>query len=89
MNVMDIAQRFAASPWAESWTLFGTKIRRAILDSVIMDELRIAGSVDSSIEFTARDVIRVRSELEQVLRDGIRAKGSRRPPCAFDAGDGK
>lgn len=86
-HVLDIAQRFTDSRIAESWTLFGSSIRCAILDSVIMDEMRIADSVDSALEFTAADVMKLRGEVEAVLAEGCRPKSSRRQLCSYKVED--
>lgn len=78
-HVTQTAKRFAASTTAKSWQLFGREIRAALLDVVVMDEMRIAFSVDSEQTFTAEDVCKFRGAVEEFLRSGVVPEGSRGP----------
>jgi hypothetical protein len=81
-HVNDTAKRFAASDYARVWSMFGNEIRRAMLDSHIMNELRIADTVDSGIQFTASEIVAFRNAVESKLADGVKAH-SRAMKCAF------
>lgn len=82
-HVLDIAQRFADSRWASVWMLFGEDIRGAIIDSIIMTEMRIADCADSKLTFTATDVIDLRERVVAALSAGVRPKLSRRPMVRY------
>lgn len=69
-----IAKEFSRSDFAISWRMFGADVRRAILDSVIMDQMRIADSVDSAIQFTASEVVEFRNLVERKLADGVKRR---------------
>lgn len=86
-HARDVAQRFADSDRAKMWDLFGPDIQRALIDAAIMDEMRIADSADSTIMFTAAQVMQLRGQVEAHLADGVRPKHSRRPLRAFAIDD--
>ena len=82
-HTLHVARDFASSRLAEAWGLFGREIRIAILDSVVMHEMRIADSVGSEIRYTAMDLVAFRNRLQDVLARGAAPAGTRRPPIAF------
>lgn len=67
-----VAWQFTESDAAGMWSLFGPTIRRALLDSYIMDHLRIADAVDSRATLTATQIVAFRSLVEAMLATGIR-----------------
>jgi hypothetical protein len=77
-HARDVAQRFTDSWRAEAWSLFGDKVRDALIDSAILDELRIADNADSALTFTATDVVNFRKDVKHELESGVRPKHSRR-----------
>ncbi len=66
-HIKDAARRFANSNYANAWNLVGPEIRRALIDSCVMRELRIADSVDSNIMLTAGLLVAFRDALEATL----------------------
>ncbi len=52
-----------------------------------MDEMRIAGSVDSTQAFTAAEICEFRRSLEQCLIGGVRPANSRAPMRAYRVED--
>ena len=72
-HVAQIAREFANSQEANSWYMFGPGIRRAILDQVVMDALRMADVADSTIQLTAAEIVEFRKNLEGTLAKGVKA----------------
>lgn len=70
-HVAEVARRFAASAVAESWPMFGEPIRSALLDSVVMTELRIARSYATTM-YSAAEICAFRCALEHRLSEGVR-----------------
>jgi len=80
-HARDVAQRFCDSWRAKAWNLFGEEVRDALIDSAILDELRIADSADSAdstLTFSATDVVNFREDVKHELESGVRPKHSRR-----------
>lgn len=75
-HALAVAQKFCESTRAEIWTLFGAEIRGALIDSLIMDEVRIADSVDSP-PFSAADLLTLREQVVAILADGAKPKHAR------------
>jgi hypothetical protein len=71
-HVSDTAKRFAESPYADMWSLFRADIRRALIDAHVMNELRIADTVNSEILFTASEVMAFRHAVEAKLAEGVK-----------------
>lgn len=71
-HVNDTAKRFAESAFADMWSLFTREIRRALLDSHVMNELRISDTVDSEIRFTASEIMAFRHAVEVKLAEGVK-----------------
>ena len=84
-HIEHVARDFSRSSQAEAWHFFGARIRRAILDSVVMDEMRIADSVDSEIALTAGEIIDFRTALEAKLAEGVKRRSA--PPLRFRVDD--
>jgi len=74
-HAKEVATRFIDKPLAAAWDLFGHDMRRAILDSCIMDEFRIADTVDSTITITAADIVVFRELVQMELAKGIKRRG--------------
>ncbi len=82
-HAADVARRFASSAHADAWHLFGPMIRRALIDSFVLDELRIADSVDSRISFTATMVVAFRDLVCAKLAVGVK-RHPRAPTVRFE-----
>lgn len=71
-HVDHVVLNFTRSQMARSWHLFGSDIRRAILDSAVMDEIRIADTVDSTIAPKAAELVAFRQAIEDALAAGVK-----------------
>jgi len=70
----------------DMWSLFTARLRRALLDAHVMDEIRIADSADSSVTFTATQLIEFLCAVEDALASGVR-KNHRAMTCSFRIDD--
>lgn len=77
-----VAKDFSRSDFAAAWHMFGRDIRAAIVDSLVMTEMRIADSVDSEIALTASDVVTFRALIETALAAGVKRRNA--PPIRFE-----
>lgn len=82
-----VAQEFAATDLAQAWGLFGAEVRNAVIDSLVMSELRVADSVDSPLQFTAGQICAFRDLLAKTLRDGVK-RHNRAMRIAYTIDDG-
>ena len=82
-HAADVARRFVSSAHADAWHLFGPTIRRALLDSFILDELRIADAVDSRISFTATWIVAFGDLVRAKLALGVK-RYPRAPKVRFE-----
>jgi len=73
-HAKQIAKDFAGTELAGAWDLFGQEIRRAIIDSVVMDTIRVADTVDSTMQLTAAEIMAFRGMVESKLADGARGR---------------
>jgi hypothetical protein len=85
-RVEQAAREFAASHLAKSWSLFGSEIRSAILDSFVMGQLRWAHVADSMQTLTATEIIEFRDALMLRLADpkGVVLAGRRDTRARFE-----
>lgn len=86
-HAADVARRFCDSELARAWDLVGPLLRRAAIDSIVLDEMRIADSVDSTIPMTATDVVDFRERVELALALGVRPPHSRMPKRSYRVDD--
>ena len=80
-HARQIAKDFAGCTLADSWYLFGNRIRRAIIDSLVMDALVMADVADSGIRLSATELIEFRTKVETALTDGVKRRNA--PPRRF------
>lgn len=80
-HAQQVAKDFATSTKADAWYLFGSDIRSAIIDSLVVHEFRIADMVDSSVAVTAAEVMEFRALIELALAEGIKRRNA--PPRRF------
>lgn len=80
-HVRSVADAFANSLIAQSWYMFGSPVRRALIDSAVMDAMRVADTVDSAIAITPSQLVEFRETLETILAQGIPRRGA--PPRCF------
>lgn len=73
-HAANVAKRFSDSDMADSWDLFGGDIQRSLIDSLVMDEMRIADTVDSEIRMTASEIVAFRALLETALAVGTKRR---------------
>lgn len=68
-------KNFKGSALADAWLLFGPEVRSAIVDSIIMGEIRIADSIDSTVAPTAGELMAFRDAVVAALAEGIKLRG--------------
>lgn len=74
-----VASEFAASSAARTWFMFGAEIHNAIIDAVVMRELRWSHVADSTQVFTATQIIGFRDAVVACLAAGVVPAHSRGP----------
>lgn len=84
-HVAAIARTFSGSDLANAWPLLGAALRSAVIDQLLINEMRIADSVDSEIALTAGEIVAFRRELEAALATGVKRRGA--PPIRFAVRD--
>lgn len=84
-HVAAIAKAFVGSDFAQAWSLLGASLRSAVIDSLIINEMRVADSVDSTIALTAGEIVAFRGDLEAALAAGVKRRNA--PPICFTVRD--
>lgn len=71
-HVEQTARAFAAAQYRNfTWRLFGIDIRNALIDSHVMEEIRMAHVADSTQTFTASEIIEFRDAVAACLAEGV------------------
>lgn len=79
-HIRRIVERFVTKELRIEWSLVGPKIRRAYLDSLVVEEMRAAcfASPLVRIQLSAHDILSLRTRLEGELNEsyGLSIEGS-------------
>jgi membrane protein CcdC involved in cytochrome C biogenesis len=71
-HVDQAARAFASSSKADAWFMFGAEMQRAIIDSIVMDAIRMADVAGSMIQLTAGEIVLFRVAVEVALAAGVK-----------------
>ena len=69
--IREIARRFVASDRAKLWPFVVSDVRDALIDSVVMDAVRMAHAVDNETPLTPAELMEFRAALVKALHDGV------------------
>lgn len=66
-HVNQVAREFKQSTTARAWFFFGADIQNAIIDSLVLGEIRAAYSADSAKSFTPEEIVVFRDAVKVAL----------------------
>jgi hypothetical protein len=69
--IREIARQFVASDRAKLWYFVTSDVRDALIDSVVMDAVRMAHAVDNNTALTPAQLLEFRAALVKALHDGV------------------
>lgn len=70
-TIRTIAREFASSSLAKLWNFVTTDVRGALVDSLVMNHLRMADAADNGTPHTPAEIIEFRDRLVAQLEAGI------------------
>lgn len=69
--VREIARKFVDSSIAKLWYFVTSDVRNALIDSIVMDAVRMAHAVDNNTALTPAQLLEFRAALVKALHDGV------------------